>query len=235
MLLLFGCGYLWAYVEPEEAYLNKEYSLCVELSQKKFKKTRHDKYLWLEGLSQMNLGFYDKARDCFKRLLKNFPHSSFKEEALLGVGDTYLYEQNFSQAYNIYKGYLDRSAPKDILGPLYWRLGKVCLKLGKWDEARKYFETLSSGEGYFAQEGRRLLNPDNFYFTVKVGSFIERSNALKLKDKLGKMNIPVEIRKKSSGGEVFYMVCAGHFSRRTQALKMKKRLEELGYPGIILP
>ena len=82
---------------------------------------------------------------------------------------------------------------------------------------------------------RRNENIFNPIYTVQVGSFSSKVNALSLKDELGS-NItrdvriePIEIK-----GDTYYRVRVGMYSSKSKAESMKRSLRSRGYSGKVI-
>ncbi len=71
-------------------------------------------------------------------------------------------------------------------------------------------------------------------FTIQVGSFRERQNALRLRDALEIRYASVYILESRVNNEVFFRVRIGRFTDLEGAMTIASRLAEEGYPAIIV-
>ena len=219
--------------KAELLYLRKEYARCIQVC-KSIKSQNIDEALWLEGLSHLALGEYKEARSCFQKIIKK--RSQLQEKAILGFIDSYLFEEKFKKAYSLYKKTSSKKLSPQTKELLKLRIARVCLKLGKWQEAKKYLKELQhSPYLLIRKEAEKLLNPDNFYFTLQVGSFINKDNAYKLLEELLKKNLPAYIQESKYKNVLFYRVKVGREKTRQQIQKLKDTLYKLGYPSTIRP
>src|SRR4051794_40388702 len=49
-----------------------------------------DKFLWERGTNELNAKHWLTAREYFRQLMDSYPQSSYRADAKLGMGDTYL-------------------------------------------------------------------------------------------------------------------------------------------------
>lgn len=68
-------------------------------------------------------------------------------------------------------------------------------------------------------------------FTIQVGAFTQRENALRLRNRLRSSYPDVFIKEFEKGGTTYYRVRAGSFSSLDQARKNEKKLMSNGYPN----
>ena len=68
-------------------------------------------------------------------------------------------------------------------------------------------------------------------FTVQVGAFLDQSNALRLKEKLGESFQNAHIVTYFDGQKTFYRVRVGRLTTLTQALEYEQMLKGSGYPA----
>jgi len=223
-------------VEVQKLYLNKEYSYCVQMCEEDIKNRGTDIFYWVKGLCQIKLGDYKGARRTFQVLLEKFADSSFEEEARLCIGDTYLYELRLDDAYKSYKEYLRESPSGDILPFLYMRLAKVCLKLGKWEEAVRYLTVIVNEykDVPFCRQAEEILRKKEFFFTIQTGAFANKDNAYKFSQRLKAEGYPSYVKRQINSG-ILYKVYVGRYNTRSAVEKVKSSLDRAGYPSIILP
>ena len=83
-------------------------------------------------------------------------------------------------------------------------------------------EVLSLGDGAYRREPRRAAA-----YTVQVGSFVERANALALRSRLAPAFAPVFVREWNDGSRTYDRVRVGRFRTQAAARRTARRLERL--------
>ncbi len=215
------------------SYLLETYSDCVQ-KLKRFNMD-NDRKMYLMGLSYLKLGEYQKARNCFRKIIKEFKDSKFYPIAYIRLGDAYFLEEDFKKAEIVYDLILKKQIASFYLPLLYLRKAQVCAKQGRWREERKFIGLIKKNypqsiEKKYAQ----LLEDRGYFFTVQVGAFSHKKNALNLVKEL-KESYPVYIVEEVFDGLKLYKVRIGKFKERSLAEKIYSELIEKGYPAHIYP
>jgi rare lipoprotein A len=70
-------------------------------------------------------------------------------------------------------------------------------------------------------------------YTVQVGSFLKKENALHLKRSLDSMYNTVFIREWNDRKETFYRVRVGKYTREEDAQKISRRLQKQNYSAFV--
>lgn len=188
-----------------------------------------DELYYLLGLSYMKDGNVLRASDIFEIILNELKGSRLKEEAELGLADTYLLRENYKEAQARYKK-LAADAPKSrLITPIYYRLSICASRLGDISEAKDY--ALKSGV-----EAVDTL-PDTDFYSVQVGSFAKDTNANSLAEKLSARGYPafVEEMDLAAQGDKVYRVKVGKLKSIAEAQELEKKLIQDGYPTKISP
>lgn len=92
-------------------------------------------------------------------------------------------------------------------------------------------------KGTGEKRGRRSYVPVNYYvgdFTIQVGSFKEKENALILKNRLAKIYDNVHIVQYDSDRGVFFRVRVARCTTLDEARRYEKKLETQGFPDAIV-
>lgn len=76
----------------------------------------------------------------------------------------------------------------------------------------------------------RVVDSGSGRFVVQVGSFLDPSNAKRLKEALRWNYKDVYIEEVSIDGRIYYRVRVGSYDRRTSAMEIGERLAREGYP-----
>ncbi|MFH0771119.1 MAG: tetratricopeptide repeat protein [Candidatus Omnitrophota bacterium] len=196
-----------------------------------------DKGYYIAGTSFNKLGRYDMARSNFKSLLDERPKSVYAPLAQLGIADSYYLDGDYPRAYSEYEKYLTKYPKDQAVATAYFRLAKCAQKQGDWQASRNYYQKVKSDYpwSFEARMAAQALSEEMLYFTVQVGSFNKKSNALNLCDALIKKGYEASILKARTDGEDAYKVRIGRFNKRQEAEAMEKRLKAEGLPTKLLP
>ncbi len=88
-------------------FLSGDYAACINECERILAGAGHskgvDELYYLLGLGYLKEGNFSRAEDIFNIVLKEFPKSAFKDEAALGLGDTYLLREQYAQAQKHYR------------------------------------------------------------------------------------------------------------------------------------
>lgn len=189
-----------------------------------------EKGRYLMGLSFLKLGRQEQARENFEFVLKNYPNTRIRQELLLGIGDSYFLEGNFSQAERYYKQLLGSYSPSDYASMAYLNLGRALRRQGKWKEAQDSFNKVVSvyPASLEVREAKRYLLKDSF-FSVQVGAFSKRENALNLRELLIRRGYNARIDKYYDKESLLYKVKVGKFDKKPAAEREAKRLKKDGF------
>ena len=221
-------------------FLNGDYSACINEGEKILSglgdSREFDNLYYLLGLSYLKEGNYLRASDIFEIILKEFKNSSFKEEARLGLGDTYFLRGDYNKAAGYYKDLLSRNSHAKFASLLYYRLSQCAFKTGKTAEGQDYLCKLRKEFPLNLESiANKDLVPSVNYYTVQTGSFSSSRNASNLEQKLTQKNYPAYIEESNSQGKISYRVKVGRFASRADAIELADKLSREGYPTKICP
>ncbi len=201
-----------------------------------------DELYYLLGLSYLKDSNYLRAADIFEIILKEFKDSGFKEEAKLGLGDTYFLREQFAEAEGHYKELITGNPYSKLKSQVYYRLSQTGFKKGDTQQGQEYAEKLrqefpSSIEFLKSKDTLDIREPSsNFYYTVQVGSFSNDKNARNLTEKLIQRGYPAYIEEiVSKEKERVYRVRVGKLATRQEASNLEGKLSREGYPTKICP
>jgi outer membrane protein assembly factor BamD (BamD/ComL family) len=151
------------------------------------------------------------------------------------LADTYFLEDNLAKAKAIYKKIEKKYTSLNFLPTVYLRLAQIASKEGKWRDKRKYLRRIEEKYPHSAEmKFVEILKSHGDYFTIQVGAFSKKGNALNLKEEL-KKNYPAYIVESNVAGYVLYKVRIGKFKNRREAEKTYLKLLSEGYPARIYP
>jgi tetratricopeptide (TPR) repeat protein len=213
-------------------YLNSDY----ESALKKAKTlNQNDEVLYFLGLVYTKIGNYPQARQYLIELTRKYPHSKFYEQAMLKIADSYFVEGNLTQAKLFYEE-VEKKSPSNRYQPLiYLRLAQICAKEGHWQDKDRYIKLLKErySDSNELIQAAAIDNAKDF-FTVQVGAFSGKNNALSLiKELQDKYDVYIfEDRNKNT---TLYKVRVGKFKERKDAERIRGRLIKQGYPARIFP
>jgi tetratricopeptide (TPR) repeat protein len=210
-----------------------------------------DELYYLLALSYLKDANYLRASDIFEIVMKEFPDSKFKDDAKLGLGDTFLLRGNLDKAQNSYEELLKTNPDTKLKAQVLHRLSQIGFKKGDTNQGKMYLEMLRQE---FPANIELILNKDLYpiaspasvsgvtakpilelYYTVQVGAFSKQANAENLVKKLSGEGYPAYSETISSQGKESYRVRVGKVSSRQEAVILAEKLSQEGYPTKIFP
>ncbi len=197
-----------------------------------------DDIYYLMGLAFLKMGSYKEARENFEIITLKNKRSNLADYACLGLADTYFLEGNFEEALKRYRKVLLEYPKSAALNLVMFRLGQCYQKKGDFKQAKYYFRRLQANYplSFEAKEASELLKR-GLYFTIQVGAFKEKSNALALEKELlrkGYKSYKPYIEEVPDK-EKFYRVRAGKFNSKLEAESLQEELRNDGYTAKIHP
>ena len=229
------------YNQAEEYFLNDNYREVININSKiisLFPRSRYaDEALYLRGLSYLKQARYEQAREDFNQILDEYPRSNLNSEARTSLADSYYLAEDINEAIIRYRQFAIDNPRSPLLCIVYFRLGRSYQKKGRWGEAEYYFKKVRKDYplSFEATLAAAILEEDNLYFTVQVGSFREKSNALEVRDRLKKEGQPSYLSQVQQKGELLYRVRVGKFDTRSEAVYTARQLKKKGYLAKIYP
>jgi tetratricopeptide (TPR) repeat protein len=194
-----------------------------------------DEALYLSGMSYFKLGRYPEARNCFRKIIKSFRRSKFYKPSLVKLGDVYFLEGSYKRARSVYRAILNENLAKEYKPLVYLRLAQIAAKLGEWSQEKKYIRIIKNEYPHsIEREYADILEDRGYFFTIQVGAFSYKNNALALREEL-EARYPVYLVKEKLGDLVLYKVRVGKFKSRKQVEAIQRSLIEEGYPARIYP
>ncbi|MGE4357125.1 MAG: tetratricopeptide repeat protein [Candidatus Omnitrophota bacterium] len=227
--------YLW------ENFLKGDYYTVISNCEGMKKKNLSDKlgaeFYYLMGMSYLYTGDSIFARNSFNFLLEKYPHSDWSDSAKIALGDCFLMERNFTEAVETYQSFIDKNKKSPLLSLAYFKLAETRRKQGLWDDAKKLHEKIKSlfPNSLEAKLSNDILSNNEFFYTLQVGSFINKENALRVVEDLNSQSIPAYISEFVKLGRIYYRVRVGRFLDSEECEKMRKKLIGAGYTPYIYP
>ena len=223
------------------AFLRGEYGQVVteaeRILQRKQGSPDKQEVLYLKGLSELKVRDLEAARLSLTQLTTEFPQGSFSDQAQMALGDAETLLGRNEQAILIYRELVEGPNSAAFYPQAAFRVGNAQRRLGLWEEARTTFEQLAAKSPTSAEalQAKRLLAKGEFAFSVQVGAFQSRENALRLKKELDRRDFLVDVSDVILEGRRFYRVRVGQFARREEAAQESQRLKQEGFPTKIVP
>ncbi|MDP2927623.1 MAG: SPOR domain-containing protein [Candidatus Omnitrophota bacterium] len=196
-----------------------------------------DELNYILGLSYLKESKLELAGDCFRRILNN-TGSKFKEEASLGLGDTYLVAGQFQQAEDIYNKLIADDSNSSQKPAVWYRLSQLESKRGDHQKGNDYLFKLKRDFPLSPElrltKGIMSINipaNDSGEYSIQVGFFTNSVNANNLKSTLLSKNYPAYIESFGTG----YRVKVGRFKLQKEALDLEGKLSQDGFATKVCP
>ncbi|MFA5438024.1 MAG: MiaB/RimO family radical SAM methylthiotransferase [Candidatus Omnitrophota bacterium] len=184
-------------------YLTQDYKGAIQEGNRLIAEDRYSSELYyFLGLSYLKDGQYTKAAESFKVVINNLKESRLKEEARIGLADTYLLRGDYNNAKNIYNELLAGNPRTKFKDQIQQRLsglepskeGVYSVQVGSFaniDNARNLVKKLNSS-GYPAYFEERTQGSRRSY-RVRVGKLNTRREAEELVKRLSREGHPTKI------------------------------------------
>jgi len=194
-----------------------------------------DETLYYLGLSYIKIADYLRARTSLRRLVRRFSDSLFYVPGMIKIADTYFLEKDYLKAEELYLEIEQRSSSDDFMPAVLLRLAQIASRQGKWDEKTKYIKRIKSKYPKASEmKFVKVLEVLGDFFTIQVGAFSVRKNALLLVEELKDDYSPYIVKEKK-GNYLLYKVRVGRFKNRYDVQKVSSKLLNEGYPARIYP
>ncbi|MFH1594068.1 MAG: SPOR domain-containing protein [Candidatus Omnitrophota bacterium] len=213
-------------------FLKEDYAgviKAVEGSMARYRLTRAKKKeaLYLEALSYTKTGSYGKAREVLGRILK-MKGNEYREEAYIGIADSYYNEGEYSHAIESYEAALSLFPRSDRISSVYYNLALSHKELEDQDKANYYFNKIKEDYGSSFEAESVVYAPTverQTYYIVQLGAFKSLNNAKELHRQLSRKSFDSYIQKVTRDGDVLYRVRGGKFSSNARAMELIRRLK----------
>lgn len=234
-ILLANSVYGYSIDEVKKAYLYGDYNGAIKLAFELSEEKLSDELLYYLGLSFSKLGNYPQARKYLRKLLKRYPDSKRYQSALVKLVDCYFLEDNLERAQALYISILDKYPSAKYKPLIYLRLAQIAAKQGSWSAKHKYVDILAEDyPGSLEYVYAKRLKRRGDFFTIQVGAFSDKDNALSLVRKL-KPRYSVYMVRETYQGLPLYKVRVGKFNTRKEAVVLAEILQDKGYPTRVYP
>ena len=178
----------------------------------------------------------DSALAEWRAFSTSYPESDFFEWAVLGRGDALFALNKFSEAISEYEHIVDSFFTGDVKRIALYRIGQCNERLGNSEDAQKFYNRVMKefpqGSEWILIGGARKQPSSSDQreedgFTVQVGAFAHKENAIKLHDILSQKGYEVKIITKfKEESTVLHAVQVGTYRSREEAEITAERLEK---------
>ena len=250
MIKYFVCSFLFVSVaapwvqaalpDIEAAVMDKNYEQARALAAGLLKDTADPKQRieaqYYLGLSQLRLGQYAQARKAFQIVMRAAPNQELYDKAALGLVEGLSMAGFYKDALKEGEALLRKSPDSQSKSLIYLKIARAHLKLMQWRNAKEYLQKIAVKfpQSFEAPIAQGLLE-EKEYFTVQVGSFLDRSRAVKLTDGLKAKGQYAYIVETTSKMKTFYRVRVGQMTSLKDAQALEFDLSHRGYPTLIYP
>ena len=196
------------------------------LSERRLSRNQKKEVLYLTGLSYIQLGEFNKARNLFWNI-SEMRGDAFEEEAYIGIADSYFYEKEYDDAIDAYETVLDMYPDSERTSSIYYNTALCYGAKKNTEKANAYFRKVKKqyGESFEADKIEYLpASKKTSYYIVQLGAFGNLRNAKKLLKRLRRKKYDSYIQKARKNGGVLYRVRAGKFSNKYYARRLLRKL-----------
>ncbi|MBN3041224.1 MAG: tetratricopeptide repeat protein, partial [Candidatus Omnitrophica bacterium] len=218
--------------DAHKEYLLGDYEKAIEKAQDL---DPNDEVLYFIGLVFIKTCQYSSSRKYLQRLINQYPDSSLYPISLVKLADTYFLQKDYDSARELYQR-VEENHPKFEGMPLViLRLAQIASRQGEWRKKNYYLGIIKdkypeSSEIKFV----KILDSYGDYFTIQVGAFSDKANALALKNELQEEYKPYIIEDENDNFTI-YKVRVGKYKNRHDVEKVSRVLQSQGYPASIYP
>lgn len=180
--------------------------------------------------------YADTALMEWQEFIIKYPKSDLYDWAVLGIGDALFALDRYSEAVSKYKEIVDSPFSQELRSAALYGLGQCYERLGEPATARRYYDRVVER---FPQSSERVMimgnrekyptssQPASEMYTVQVGAFTHKENAIKLHNLLSQKGYDVEIVSKTKEGRtLLHAVQVGSYTTREEARHIAERLEK---------
>ena len=154
----------------------------------------------------------------------------------LTVADSYYIEGNWIAASQAYQTAAEFAKSTPLRPLALYGQARALQYLGDLPKAREFLtEVIRFAPWSFEAESAREILNDDAYLAVQVGSFQDRSNAVKLLKDLQRQGYTATLSETLAPSQMHVRVRVGRFASYAEARQMQDELDRLGYPTRIAP
>lgn len=161
------------------------------------------------GQYHFSRGLYVSARKYFLQLIEDYPQSEYLDEAMYHAAACLFAVRNYD------------SCRSELHNLLKQHPGSPLRKIAEQD-----LDEIDSQAPYAAVDRNAQIQEAAGKVTLQVGAFSQINNALKLRDYLSRLGLPVELREKNDRNETLYLVWLGSFETEREARAFGETFKE---------
>jgi len=177
----------------------------------------------------------DSALQIFQSFASEYADSDWRGPALLGVGDALFAQGKYQEAIQAYHRLAVSPVDSNFSSAALYRLGQCHERLGEESSAQEQYDRLI--EKYPHSLEARLISgrqeekavsavTRREMYTIQVGAFARKENAIRLHDRLARLGYEVSLAaKQGEGGKTLHVVRVGTYDSREAADKVARRIE----------
>ena len=197
--------------------------------------------LWISGCSFLAMDQPDSALVQFDKIGKSFPGSNWAKWVQLGKGDCFFADKNYNQAIAEYQKVFDDYQDSEVFPFALSGLVKCFGQLQESEKALLYYNLFKERYPYCIESIENIAERISFQkkteektkaerltgvkYTIQLGVFGIKENALRLRSQFEKLGYSVNIKRKIISGKKYSVVQLGSFTSYEKVLKLKKKLE----------
>ncbi|MDD5422725.1 MAG: SPOR domain-containing protein [Candidatus Omnitrophica bacterium] len=202
---------------------------------------KRDEVYYIKGLSELKLSRFNDARQSFERIISKYRRSGRLLDAYTGIGDSYFLEGRTDKALVSYNDAVNKFPDDKNISVIYYRIADCYRKAGSGDKADEYynkagrlsplgFETRGAAPAASVVK-RAEYQPAGSArrFSIQTGSFKNKRNAEKFRQKLSDQGYDARVEAYSGSGDGLYRVKVGGYSSKDEAASAASKLKRNGY------
>jgi len=219
----------------ERLIVSKDYIQAINLCTERLKQGRNqetEETLFFLAEALVYSGSTEHARTVFQTLLSKYPATPYLERLLLRTADSWYMEYDYVRARDAYLDFLQKFPRSGYLPYVYLKLVYASEKLGEWENKRTYLSML---ESKYPSTIEASMIPEierrGYEFTVQVGAYGDRHNAIRISRQLKNDGFPVYVYRDEGDPDALYKVVVGKFKDLHNADKLVEKLKTSGFPA----
>jgi len=222
-------------------FLKGDYAALVKKTERfvpehRFGGNQKKEIMYLAGLSCVQLGEFSKARNLFGKILK-MCGNAFREEAYIGIADSYFYGKEYDNAIDAYKNVLEIYPDSERASSIYYNTALCYGAKKNTAKADIYFQKVKNQYGESLEAGKiesLRESKKTSYYIVQLGAFGDLKNAKKLLKKLKRKKYDSYIQKVRKKGGPCKRGRAGKFSIKTSEMGFLRGLSRERFAARII-
>ncbi|MBI4314109.1 MAG: tetratricopeptide repeat protein, partial [Candidatus Omnitrophica bacterium] len=226
--------------EWQAAYLRGEYAKVIESAQEPSlqDQTSRDYFLYWAGMSNLQIQQYTEAQEAFQKIVSEYAQSRWRPAAQVGIADAVWLSGRPAEAVPLYQQILSEQGtdPAIALRASY-QLAQAARAAGQWETARAALKSVSKRfpTSFESRMAQQILSGSDFAFSVQVGAFGMRDNAMRLQRQLARLGYSASVDQATAEGRAMHRVRVGRFQNREEAARTAQQLKQEGFPAKVVP